>query len=180
MSNILSLLYAPLFIILLYNFDFKTVVLAYLCFAVLFFIYRYIKRERLKDLLLPSFYLVALSSAYFFASFDIVKLIPVAISAVFFVMFVDSYMNKKEFIYESTVRFYPKKLEDWEVKYLKKGDGYWAVVTFINTTIQVFVVIYGNDLVWAFYTSVGWYIFFFVSLASQIIYGKVYAYKLYS
>lgn len=180
MSKIVSLLYAPLFIILLYNFEFKTVVLAYLLFAILFFIYRYIKREKLKDLFLPSFYLVALSCAYFFASFDIVKLIPVAISGVFFVMFVDAYMNKKEFIYESTVRFYPKKLQEWEVGYLKQGDGYWALVTFINTTIQILVVIGGDDLIWAFYTSVGWYIFFFIALASQIIYGKVYAYKLYS
>jgi len=180
MSKIVSLLYAPLFIILLYNFEFKVVVLAYLFFAIIFFIYRYIKREKLRDLLLPSFYLIALSCAYFFASFDIVKLIPVAISGVFFVMFVDAYLNKKEFIYESTVRFYPKKLADWEVEYLKRSDGYWAIVTFVNTTIQIFVVIYGDDLLWAFYTSVGWYIFFFISLVSQIIYGKVYAYKLYS
>ena len=180
MSKIVSLLYAPLFIILLYNFEFKTVVLAYLFFAILFFIYRYTKREKLKDLFLPSFYLVALSSAYFFASLDIVKLVPVAISGVFFVMFVDAYMNKKEFIYESTKRFYPKQLQNWEVGYLKKGDGYWAVVTFINTTIQILVVIQGDDFIWAFYTSVGWYIFFFIALAAQIIYGKVYAYKLYS
>ena len=180
MSKIVSLLYAPLFIILLYNFEFKAVVLAYLFFAIVFFVYRFIKREKLKDLLLPSFYLFALLSAYYFASFDIVKLIPVAISGVFFIMFVDSHINKKEIIYESTKRFYPKKLQEWEVEYLKQGDSYWAFVTFINTIIQILVVIHGDDLIWAFYTSVGWYIFFFIALASQIIYGKVYAYKLYS
>jgi len=180
MSNLLSILYAPLFIVLLYNFEFKLVVLLYLGFATIFFIYRYFKKETLKDLFLPSFYLLSLSVAYVFASVEVVKLVPVAISAVFFVMFVDSYVNKKELIYESTKRFYPKKLQDWEVEYLKRSDGYWALVTFINTTIQIFVVVYGDDIVWAFYTSVGWYIFFFISLISQIIYGKVYAYKLYS
>ncbi len=180
MSNFLSILYAPLFIVLLYNFEFKLVVLLYLGFATIYFVYRYIKKETLKDLMLPSFYLISLLIAYIFSSIEIVKLVPVVVSAVFFVIFVDSCFNKKELIFKFTKKFYPKELDDWEVKYLKISDIYWAVVTFVNTAIQIFVVVYGDDLLWAFYTSVGWYIFFFIALAAQIIYGKVYAYKLYS
>ena len=172
MAKLLSLLYAPLFIVLMYNFEFKAVVLIYLFLSIAFFIYRYIKKTTLKDLVLPLFYIVMLVTAYYFASMEVVKLVPVTLSAVFFVLFVDSMLNKKELIYTSTKKFYPKELEEWEVSYLKKGDTYWAVVTMINTIIQIAVVYLANDYVWAFYTSVGWYIFFFSALFLQIIYGK--------
>ncbi|QFR50203.1 hypothetical protein FJR48_10865 [Sulfurimonas lithotrophica] len=172
MAKLLSLLYAPLFIVLMYNFEFKAVVLIYLFLSVIFFIYRYIKKTSLRDLILPLFYIVMLLSAYNFASFEIVKLVPVTLSAVFFVLFVDSTLNNKELIYTSTTKFYPKKLQDWEVDYLKKGDAYWAVVTMINTAIQIAVVYFASDYIWAFYTSVGWYIFFFSALFIQIIYGR--------
>ena len=172
MAKFLSLIYAPLFIVLLYNFEFKAVVLIYLFLALIFFIYRYIKKTTLKDLALPTFYIFMLLIAYYFASFEVVKLVPVTLSAVFFVLFVDSTFNKKELIYTSTTKFYPKELQEWEIVYLKKGDFYWAVVTFINTLIQVAVVYLASDYIWAFYTSVGWYIFFFMALFSQIIYGK--------
>lgn len=173
MAKFLSLIYAPLFIVLMYNMEFKAVVLIYLFLSILFFVYRYIKKTTLKDLTLPSFYIVMLLVAYYFASFEVVKLVPVALSAVFFVLFVDATLNKKELIYTFTTKFYPKKLEYWEINYIKNGDAYWALVTFINTLIQIAVVYLANDYIWAFYTSIGWYIFFFMALFSQIIYGKL-------
>jgi uncharacterized membrane protein len=173
MDKLLSIIYAPLFIVLMYNFEFKAVVLIYLFLSVIFLIYRYINKTTLKDLILPFFYIVMLLLAYYFASMEVVKLVPVVLSAVFFVLFVDSSLNKKELIYSFTTKFYPKQFQEWEVSYIKKGDAYWAVVTFINTLIQVFVVYFADDFVWAFYTSVGWYIFFFMALFIQIVYGKL-------
>ena len=173
MAKLLSLLYAPLFIVLMYNFEFKAVVLIYLLLSIMFFIYRYIKKTTLKELALPSFYIIMLLAAYYFASFELVKLVPVALSTVFFVLFTDAAFNKKELIYTFTTKFYPKKLEEWEIVYIKNGDTYWAYVTFVNTLIQIFVVYLATDYIWAFYTSVGWYIFFFMALFAQIIYGKL-------
>jgi len=50
----------------------------------------------------------------------------------------------------------------------------------VNTLIHLYVVNFTSDVVWAFYTSVGWYILFFTALISQIVYGKVYGVKMYS
>jgi len=78
-----------------------------------------------------------------------------------------------------TRKFYRKELSKEEIEFLKKGDGYWVVVMLINTIIHLYVVNFTSDIVWAFYSSVGWYILFFTALAGQIIYGKVYGVKVH-
>ncbi len=179
MSNILSVLFAPVFVILLHYFEFDMVVKFYLIVAIVFFIYSFSRKQYARDMLMPTVYLVALILANCFSSMEVVKFVPVSLSLLFFVLFVDAAWNKKHMILGFTKQFYPKELDEAEEAFVKNGDGYWAVVTFVNTLIQIYVVYAGSDIVWAFYTSVGWYILFFVSLVAQIIYGKVYAVKMY-
>lgn len=180
MSNALALLFAPSFLISLHYIEFKTVVLSYLFLSILFFMYIFFTKKTLKDLIIPSIYVLLLLLAYFNSSFEIVKFIPVFISATFFALFIDATMHKREIILSFTKRFYKKELSQKEVLFLKNGDAFWVVVTFINTLIQFTLVFYGSNAIWAFYSSVGWYIFFFTSLIVQIIYGRFYAFKLYS
>jgi uncharacterized membrane protein len=180
MSNALALLFAPTFLISLHYLEFKTVVLSYLFLSIFFFIYSFFKKKTLKDLGVPSIYVLLLLFAYFSSSFEMVKFIPVLISATFFALFIDASMHKRELILGFTKKFYKKKLSQEEVLFLKDGDSFWAVVTLINTLIQLTLVFYGSDTLWAFYSSIGWYGFFFISLAIQIIYGRFYAIKLYS
>ena len=179
MSNILSILFAPVFVILLHYFEFDLVVKFYLAVAVCFFIYTYIKKVHKRDMLMPTIYLIALAIANYFSSIEVVKFVPVSLSIIFFLLFVDAYYHNKHMILGFTKQFYHKELNEAEEEFVKNGDGYWAVVTFINTLIQIYVIYDGDDIIWAFYTSVGWYILFFVSLIAQIIYGKVYAVKMY-
>ena len=179
-SNFFGLIFAPLFVVLLHYFKFKSVVLVYLFLAGGFFIYSYLKKDKLSELILPAIYLVTLSVAYYFSSFETVKYIPVTLSSIFLFMFIDSYYNHREMVLGFTRKFYKKELTPQEVSFLKNGDGYWVIVMFINTLIHLYVVNFTTDIVWAFYTSVGWYILFFVSLISQIIYGKVYGVRMYS
>jgi len=42
------------------------------------------------------------------------------------------------------------------------------------------VVLMGNDMLWAILSSVGWYIYFIIILTIQILYGKLYATKMYT
>jgi len=179
-SNFFGLIFAPMFVVLLHYFEFESVVLLYLVMACGFFIYSYFKKERYKDMVLPSIYVVALSIAYYFSSFETVKYIPLTLSVIFLFLFIDSHYNKRNMILRFTKKFYSKELSFEEVEFLKKGDGYWVVVMLINTLIHLYVVNFTSDIVWAFYTSVGWYILFFVSLIIQIIYGKVFGVRLYS
>jgi hypothetical protein len=179
MSNILSLLFAPVFVILLHYFEFVWVVRFYLFVAIGFFIYSYIKSDNRRDMLMPSIYLVALSLANYFSSIEVVKFVPVTLSFIFFFLFIDATYRKKHMILGFTQKFYPKRLSKEEEEFVKNGDRYWIVVTGINTLIQIYMIYIDDNILWAFYTSVGWYILFFVSLITQIIYGKVYAIKMY-
>lgn len=76
-----------------------------------------------------------------------------------------------------TRHFYKKELSDAEIEFLKNGDSYWMAVTFINTLLQVAFAYFADDVIWAFYSSVGWYIFFFIALTMQILYGKIFILK---
>jgi hypothetical protein len=180
MSNALALLFAPTFLISLNYFAFSNVVLFYLFLLVFFFLYKFFQKTSHKDLTIPSIYILLLALAYFSSSFEIIKFIPVLISATFFVLFVDATINKRALILNFTKKFYKKELSQAEEVFLKNGDSYWSAITLINTLIQLGLVFYENNTLWAFYSSVGWYIFFFISLIIQILYGRFYAIRLYS
>lgn len=178
--NVLTIALAPSFVLLLHYFEFRTVVLVYLVFAIVFFIYSYIKRTSYKDMVMPSIYMIALSIAFYFSSLQSVKYIPVILSGIFLLLFIDAHYNKKEMILKYTKKFYKKKLSYEETEFLKQGDGYWVIVMLINTLIHLYVVNFTSDVIWALYASVGWYILFFIALIIQIIYGRVYAIQMHS
>ncbi len=179
LSNILSIAFAPMFVLLIHYFEFKLVVLAYLLLAIGYFIYSIFKKKSYRDMVMPTIYIVAFFIAYYFSSMQSVKYIPVTLSMIFLLLFIDSHYNKKEMILGFTKQFYKKQLSDAEVAFLKNGDIYWVWVMGVNTLIHLYVVNFCSDAFWAFYASVGWYILFFTSLLMQIIYGKVYAVKMY-
>jgi len=180
MSSFIAIIFAPLFVILSHYFEFKSVVLVYLIVACGFFIYSCIKRTSYKNIVLSGIYFVFLMLAYYLSSLNSVKYIPVTLSIIFLSFFIDSHFNKREMVLNFAKKFYPKKLTLDEMEYLKNGDAYWVFVMGVNTLIHLYVVNFTSDVVWAFYTSVGWYILFFTALISQIVYGKVYGVKMYS
>jgi uncharacterized membrane protein len=175
----LNIILAPIFVLLIHYFEFRKVVLAYLLMAVIYFTFTFFKKNSYKDMVIPVIYVVGLSIAYYFSSLQSVKYIPVTLSGIFLFLFVESHYNKRYMILGFTRKFYKKILKKEEVEFLKKGDGYWVGVMLINTLIHLYVVNFTSDVVWAFYSSVGWYILFFTALAVQIIYGKVYGAKVH-
>ena len=176
----LNLLFAPMFILLIEFFELKVVVLGYLILAIIFFIYKFYKKTAHKNMLMPAIYVVALSVAYYFSSLEAVKYIPVTLSMIFLLLFIDAHLHKKEMILGFTRKFYHKKLAEQEIEFLKNGDAYWVGVMLVNALIHLWVVNFSSDVVWAFYASIGWYILFFTSLFIQIIYGKFYVFKMSS
>ena len=162
-----------MFVLLIHYFEFRSVVLLYLVMAVVFFVYMYSKKSSYKELASPLLYVVVLSVAYYFSSLHVVKYIPTTLSMIFTLVFVDSHYNHKHMILSFTKKFYKKELKPKEEEYLKKGDFYWILVMLLNTLIHLYIVNFSSDLVWAFYSSVGWYGYFFGALIAQIIYIKV-------
>ena len=110
-------------------------------------------------------------------SFLMLRLIPAIISLVFFIYFLYAYINNKNLILYFTKKFYHKELSELELEFLSHGDKYWVGVTFLNTIIQATMGIYADNNIWAFYSSIGWYIYLFFALIIQIAYGKIYFLK---
>jgi hypothetical protein len=179
MSSVFTLLFAPTFLIFLHYFEFKVVITLYIALSILLLIYTYIKHKISKDLVIPIIYFLLLTNAYFFASFIMVKFIPVMISLMFLTLFIDATINKRELILKFTQKFYPKELSKEEILFLKDGDKFWVWAVSISTLLQ-FALTFYDDVLWAFYSSAGWYIFFFISLIIQVVYGRFYAIRLYS
>lgn len=180
MSSVLTLLFAPSFLILTHFFQFKLIVLIYILLSLLFLIYAYIKKEKYENLIIVTIYLLLLSIAFVDSSIGAVKLIPVFTAMVFFAIFVHSAVYKKELIFKFTKKIIHNEMSEAETLFLKNGDTFWAVAVFLYITILIGITFYGDDTLWAFFSSIGWYIYFFTVLLIQIIYGKMYAIKLYS
>lgn len=175
-----NFLFAPAFVLLIHYFELRLVVFLYLLMAVGFFIYMYTKKSSFRDMIVPCMYVAVLSIAFYFSSLEMVKYMPATISSIFLLMFIDSHFNKKYMILGFTDKFYKRKLSQAEIEFLKRGDLYWVLVMLVNTVIHIYIVNFYDDIIWAFYSSIGWYIWFFICLIAQIAYGKVYGVKVSS
>ncbi len=102
------------------------------------------------------------------------KMVPTMYSLIFLSLFTAAVFSKKHLVLRLTKRFYKEDLGEKEQEYLKRGDIYWMIVTLLNTIALINVALFADDITWAFYSSVGWYIYFFCALLFQIVYGKVF------
>lgn len=180
MSSVLTLLFAPSFLLLLNYFDFKHIVLIYIILSLVFLVFSIVQKKKTEDFVILGIYLVLLTLAYVYASLETVKFIPVFTSMAFFTIFAEAALHKKELIYKLTKKFYKKELNKQESSFLKNGDLYWAVSILLYTIIQMILVFQASDALWALYSSVGWYIYFVLTLGVQIIYGRIYVLKMSS
>lgn len=178
MSSVLTLLFAPSFLLLIHYFDFKLIVLVYIFISFCILIYSFVKKKKIEDYILLSIYIILLLISYFFATIESVKLIPVFTSIAFFAVFMEAALKKKELIYNITKKFYKKELQRAEAIFLKRSDFYWAIAILLYASLQVVLVFKASDTIWALYSSVGWYIYFVLVLGLQILYGKFYAIKM--
>jgi len=180
MSSLITLLFAPSFLLFTHFFLFENVVIIYIVIAVLLLAYAIVRKKKLEDFIILGIYLVLLFFAYFYESLSIVKFIPIFTTMAFFTLFAEAALKNKELILTLTKKFYKKNISLAEVEYLKSGDRYWAISIFVYMLIQIYLTLNANDTIWAIYSSLGWYVYFLIILGLQIIYGKVYAIKMSS
>lgn len=173
-NTILSFIFAPTFILFLQFFDFRMLTMVYGIFMFVYLIFSIIIKADLKTISTPLIYFVFIVIAYYFISMESIKAIPALISGFFFFFFLASYIGKRQTILKVCKKFYTKSLSEAEESFIASSDGYWAFVTFTNVLIQVALIFVANNTIWAFYSSVGWYIYLGGALLVQIIYGKLY------
>jgi uncharacterized membrane protein len=172
-NTIISLVFPPSFVLLIHFFNFSDVAFTYGAIVFLYMLFLIVKKEKLKSISTPIIYFAFIVIAYMLKSMAFIKLIPVLISATFFFVFLNAYIQNQTLILNMTKKFY-RNLDQKKADFIAKGDGYWALVIFINTLVQLGLVFYDNNELWAFYSSIGWYILMFVALVLQIVYGHFY------
>ena len=178
LNTIISLLFAPLFVLGITFYPFESVAFVFTLCMFLYFLLALLLKQDLKEISTPLIYLGFLIIAYSLSSITYVKMIPALISLGFFLLFLNAYIRKKKIILSFANKFYPKKLNKNEQTYLKNSDGYWAFALGINFLIQVALVLYKNHVIWAFYSSIGWYIYLGAVFILHLGYGKYYTAKL--
>lgn len=178
MSSVLTLLFAPSFLILIHYFDFKLIVLIYIFLSLIILLFAFVQKKKMEDFVILGIYVVLLVIAYFSISLNTIKFIPVFTSMAFFVIFAQSALKKQTLIFKITQKFYKKDLSIEESIFLKRSDLYWALAILLYTILQIILIFNASDATWAIYSSIGWYIYFVVVLIAQIIYGKLYAIKM--
>ena len=99
------------------------------------------------------------------------KLIPALFSLVVVFLFLGATISKKSLTLTLTKRFYRKKLNAKEEFFLGKSDSYWLGVTLLNSFILLYLGVYGENTIWAIYSSVGVYVYLILALVLQIGYG---------
>lgn len=171
---IVSLLFPPSFVICMHYFDFNSVAFVYTLLMFLYLSVSFVYKQSLKSISTPIIYFLFVLFAYIFSRIEFVKMIPALISGSFFIFFIFSFLQKKEFILSLTQKFYKKELTLAKQKFLANSDGYWAVIILINTLVQIGLVYNENNELWAFYSSVGWYVYLLVALAFQVVYEKLF------
>jgi intracellular septation protein A len=173
-NTFISLAFAPVFVLALRFFSFENVSFV---FAVIMFVYTLFilyKKESLKTLSTPLIYFIFVLFAYYYINIAFVKLIPALISGAFFLFFLNAAIQKKSVVLHMFRRFSKREIEKAKEEYIAKSDGYWAGILLLNTLIQLLFLFYGSNEVWAFYSSVGWYVLLFIALVLQILYAKIF------
>lgn len=172
-NTLLSFIFAPSFIILLQFFTFEELTLSYALLMFAYLLFSIIIKADLKTISTPLIYFVFIVLAYYFVSMESVKAIPALISGFFFFFFLESFLSKRHTMLTFSQKFYKKTMSEAEKEFIAKSDGYWAMLTFLNVSIQIALIFDDNNTLWAFYSSVGWCLFLGFGLVLQILYGKI-------
>lgn len=175
---VISLLFPPSFVIALYYFDFNGVALIFSIVMLVYLIVSIVFKGDIKSVSTPLIYFSFVLLAYLLNSMELIKIIPALISMTFFFVFFIAYIQKKALILNLTQRFYKKELTPNKKSFLEQSDGYWAGVILLNTLIQIGLIFLENNEFWAFYSSIGWYVFLAIGLFFQVVYERLFLVKI--
>lgn len=126
----------------------------------------------LKELIVPLTAAAVGIAVWTLESAMALQLLPVMVSLLFFVKFVDAAINGRPFLGKMVAAVPRVSLSAEKLAYIDRSHGYWAAVTGINTAIQIAMAVAPMP-VWALYTTAGWYLLFAAAVTAQIVYGRL-------
>jgi len=100
------------------------------------------------------------------------KAFPLTMSLIVTFLIYLSYLKQESMVLKYAKKFMKKEISIEEQKYIQKSTLYWVGVSSVNVIIHFFLFI-GNDIVmWAFYSSLGWYGVFIIGGIFQFLHRK--------
>ncbi|QKF83508.1 hypothetical protein [Halarcobacter ebronensis] len=172
MNLLISIVYAPIVIYLLNNFDIKKSALFISFFSFLWFVF-IIKKAEKKELVFPVLYLIIGLVTYFLNSSFSLKLTPLLFSLLisFFILY--SYLIKESFIFIFLKKLKIEVAENEKI-YIHKSTLFWFLFSIINSICHYIILYTKNDNYWMFYSSIGWYFLFFIAAFLQFLHRKLF------
>ncbi len=170
---LLATLYAPIVLALLYFFDVTTTGILLTVLSATHIATLALKKERKEAFFLPLAVFVCSLFAAIFGNESYLRFAPLLISLGFLAVFALYAINKKSIPLEATIRFKKGELSERQKAFLASSHNWWIITLAINSGLHIYTLIFGDTLLWAVYSSFGWYVLFGVTLAINIIIGKL-------
>ena len=176
MNLLISIVYAPIVIYLLNNFDIKKTAIFIALFSFLWLIITFKKaqKEDLKrDLIFPFLYILISCLAFFLNDSFTLKLTPILFSSLISAFIFYSYLIKNSFIFLFLEKF-KINIEENEKDYIHKSTLFWFIFSIINIIIHGTVLYTNNEKLWMIYSSFGWYFIFLLAAVLQFLHRKLF------
>ncbi|AXK49070.1 hypothetical protein CRU87_06950 [Aliarcobacter trophiarum LMG 25534] len=171
MNLIISLLYAPIVLLLFKNFEIKSVAIFVFILSFIWFLINL--KKGFKEYMFSILYMIFSTIAYFISNGLFLKIVPSFLAFMVSMFVLYSYFTKSSFVIYYIEKF-KKNLSNEEKIYLQNSTLFWFFVSFINFIIHIFVLYYGDITIWAIYSSFAWYLVFIFGLIIQIIHKKLF------
>lgn len=175
MNLLISIIYAPIVIYLLNNFNIKTTAIYIAIFSFLWLLISLVKKQK-KESFFPFLYLLICLLAYFLDNKFTLKLTPILISIIVGGFILYTYIVKNSFIFIFLKKLKIDIKED-EKEYIHKSTLFWFLFSIINSCFHAVVLYINNEKYWIFYSSIGWYFIFIFAGVIQYLHRKFFFLK---
>jgi uncharacterized membrane protein len=100
------------------------------------------------------------------------KAFPLTMSIIVTFLIYLSYLRKDSMVLKFAKRFMKKEISQHEQDYIQNSTLFWVGISFVNVIVH-FILFMGEDIViWAFYSSIGWYGVFIIGGILQFLHRK--------
>lgn len=100
------------------------------------------------------------------------KAFPLTMSIIVTFLIYLSYMKKDSMVLKYAKRFIKKEISAEEQRYIQRSTLYWVGISSVNVIIHFFLFIGDEVVIWAFYSSIGWYSVFIIGGILQFLHRK--------
>jgi 1-acyl-sn-glycerol-3-phosphate acyltransferase len=168
---IFTLAYVPFVLIVYHYYGVSIAGLALAGAGTLLGTFSWYKHHIFKKLLSPVIAAILGIGAYFSGSFIALKLYPLLLSLLFLLYFIASVITKRYPIIGWVEKFKKRPLNEQELQDVIVSHRFWIGVLAVNSIIHLFLVFNSDTTLWAFYSFAGWYLYFGVAMALQLMFA---------